>query len=170
MEVAMHKKHIGYIVRTLANKLSAHLVSYETMRGYDEVTAMHGWILAYLYENSDKVIYQKDIEANFDMCRSTTTGVLKSMEQHGYITREADKYDARLKKLILTPLGKETHLKIFNDLDFLDEAIKYNITKEDLDTFLKVISIIEKNIDDNMKFKFKNLPINKNSIKEDDLC
>lgn len=55
-------------------------------------------------------------------------------------------------------------------MDFLDEAIKYNITKEDLDTFLKVISIIEKNIDDNMKFRFKNLPINKNSIKEDDLC
>lgn len=160
----MHKKHIGYIVRTLANKFSAQLVAYETLLGYDEVTAMHGWILAYLYDNSDKNIYQKDIESNFDMCPSTTTGILKSMEQHGYITRESDKNDARLKKLILTPLGKETHLKIFSDLDFLDESIKYNVTKEDLETFLKVASIFEKNIDDNIKFKFQNVGENINKL------
>lgn len=159
----MHKKHIGYIVRTLANKLSSHLVHYETLRGYDEVTAMHGWILAYLYENSDADIYQKDIEANFDMCRSTTTGVLKSMEQRGYIIRKSDKHDARLKKLILTPLGKETHLKIFSDLDFLDEVLKHGISKEDLDTFFKVVSIFENNIDNNIKFNFKN-------VKEDNQC
>lgn len=166
----MHKKHIGYIVRTLANKFTTYLVTYETLQGYDEVTAMHGWILAYLYDNSDKNIYQKDIEANFDMCRSTTTGVLKSMEQHGYIVRESDKNDARLKKLTLTPLGKETHSKITNDLDYLDEIIKNNITKDELETFIKVVSIFEKNIEDNIKFKFQNATSNPITIKEDDLC
>ena len=67
-------------------------------RGVDELTAMHGWILGYLCRNEHKDIFQKDIEAEFKICRSTVTNILKLMEKKGYIKRESVPYDARLKK------------------------------------------------------------------------
>ena len=106
-------------------------------RGVDELTAMHGWILGYLCRNEDKDIFQKDIEAEFKICRSTVTNILKLMEKKGYIRRESVPYDARLKKLVLTDTGRELHEKTKDMIDIL---------KEDLDTFYRVIDQLKSNV------------------------
>ena len=49
----------------------------------DEVTVMHGWILAYLEDNREREIYQKDIEGKFGINRSTVTNIVKLMEKKG---------------------------------------------------------------------------------------
>ena len=78
--------------------MSRNLMAAARERGVDELTAMHGWILGYLCRNEDKDIFQKDIEAEFKICRSTVTNILKLMEKKGYIRRESVPYDARLKE------------------------------------------------------------------------
>ena len=78
--------------------MSRNLMAAARERGVDELTAMHGWILGYLCRNEHKDIFQKDIEAEFKICRSTVTNILKLMEKKGYIKRESVPYDARLKK------------------------------------------------------------------------
>ena len=93
------KRKIGHELRTLDNILSRNLMAAARERGVDELTAMHGWILGYLCRNEHKDIFQKDIEAEFKICRSTVTNILKLMEKKGYIKRESVPYDARLKKL-----------------------------------------------------------------------
>ena len=76
--------------------------------GFDEITNMHGWILGFLY-HAQRPVYQKDIESNFGIARSTVTNILQLMEKKGYLTRTTDEHDARLKRLDLTELGKKVH-------------------------------------------------------------
>ncbi len=56
---------VGMEVRTLNNMLFRTRMAYEASRGVDEVTVMHGWIIGFIYENSSREIFQKDIEPNF---------------------------------------------------------------------------------------------------------
>ena len=47
-------------------------------------------------------VYQKDIEEEFQIRKSTATGILKLMEKHGFIRRESAQQDARLKRIVPT--------------------------------------------------------------------
>lgn len=51
-------------------------------------------------------VYQRDIEEQFHIRRSSVTALLKAMEQDGFITRTAVARDARLKSLALTDKGR----------------------------------------------------------------
>ena len=140
------KRKIGYELRTLDNMLSRNLMAAARERGVDELTAMHGWILGYLCRNEHKDIFQKDIEAEFKICRSTVTNILKLMEKKGDIKRESVPYDARLKKLVLTDTGRELHEKTKDMIDMLEEQTVERISKEDLDTFYRVIDQVKNNV------------------------
>lgn len=153
----MHKDYLGYKIRTLSNKLRKQFMSYETLRGIDEVTRMNGWILGHLYDNRNHDIYQKDIEQSFDMCRSTTAGILKSMELKGYINRLSVDSDARLKKLVLTKKGTEIHLQTIKDIDKLDYSLIKDISQNDMDTFYRVLTILGNKADENVSTNFKNI-------------
>lgn len=126
--------------------MSRNLMAAARERGVDELTAMHGWILDYLCRNEHKDIFQKDIEAEFKICRSTVTNILKLMEKKGYIKRESAPYDARLKKLVLTDTGRELHEKTKDMINMLEEQTVAGISKEDLDTFYRVIDQVKNNV------------------------
>ncbi len=153
----MNEEHLGYLIRTLANKFGAQFEIYKSIHKFEDLSRVNGWIMRYLYNNKDKDIFQKDIENSFDINRSTTSAVLKNMEQKGYIERISIKEDARLKKIILTLKGEKTHEQIINDLDFLDSTAVRNIDKDELAIFYKVVKQLTKNVDENIKYKFENI-------------
>ena len=52
----------------------------------------------------DKVVFiiRKDIEEEFQIRKSTVTGILQLMEKNGFIYRESVEKDARLKRIVPT--------------------------------------------------------------------
>lgn len=140
-------KSIGFEVRTLGNMLFRQLLSYMSRRDVDEVTLMHGWIMGYLYNNPDKDIFQKDIEARFSISRSTVTGILKLMEKKGYVIRESVPQDARLKRLVLTEKGKMLHLQTEEDIEHLEQFVREDIDPKDLEVFFKVVGQMKDKIE-----------------------
>ena len=140
-------KNIGFEVRTLGNMLFRQLLAYMSRRDVDEVTLMHGWIMGFLYNNPDKDIFQKDIEARFSISRSTVTGILKLMEKKGYVIRESVPQDARLKRLVLTEKGKMLHLQTEEDIKHLEQFVREDIDPKDLDIFFKVIGQLKDKIE-----------------------
>lgn len=106
------KRHIGAQLRCTDNLVFRRLNEIAREMGVEDITAMHGWILHYLYDNRGRDIYQRDIERHFSVTRSTTTNILQLMEKKQYITRESVPQDARLKKLELTPAGVAAHEKM----------------------------------------------------------
>ena len=63
-------------------------------------------------------IYQKDVEKEFQIRRSTATGTLQILEKNGFIRREPVKQDARLKKLVPTDKAKE-YASIFSGISVI---------------------------------------------------
>lgn len=138
---------VGFEVRTLDNMMMRNFASSVRANGLDELTIMHGWIIGYLYGNREKSIYQKDIEAQFSIGRSTVTNILKLMEKKGYLVREAVAHDARLKQLKLTTTGIQLHEDTQRLIAGLDERTMEGISEEELDTFYLVIRKLKENLE-----------------------
>ncbi|MDC7289866.1 MarR family winged helix-turn-helix transcriptional regulator [Blautia schinkii] len=150
----MERKHIvGYEIHTLDNMLgrmiSAHQSKLTEKQG---LTQMQSWIIDYLYKNRDKDLFQKDIEAQFRIARSTATGILKLMEKKGFLTREPHPTDARLKRLVLTEKGIALQLAIMHSLEEVEHKLKDGLTQEQLDSFFEVVHLIKQNIELNIKY------------------
>lgn len=156
-----HEEEIGFQVRTLSHmiKHTVDEMAFSDMPG--EVTGMQGWIMGYLYENREKDIFQRDIQARFSISRSTVTGILQQMEKNGMIYRESVDWDARLKKLSLTPKALEHHAKVMDSIRKTEETLIHTLTEEERKTFLALCEKIAQGItalEQNIPPKGRNLP------------
>ena len=140
---------IGYEIKTLDKMIGRAVMNISMKNGMDQVTVMHGWIIAYLYDNQHREIYQKDLETEFRITRSTVTNILQLMEKKGYIERVSVERDARLKKLILTEKAKQIQRQNFIDMhNKLDKQITKDISEEEMEVFLKVMQKMKQNLED----------------------
>ena len=81
-ECCRAERQIGYEVRTLNQVIGRLVNSYQSK--VDEkagINRMQGWIIGYLYRHSEEAVFQKDLEAEFQMARSTASGILQAMER-----------------------------------------------------------------------------------------
>ena len=100
----------------------------------DEFTGTQGRVLHYLLgQKEDCDIFQKDIEFEFHIKRSTATELLQGLEKKEYIKRVPTSYDARLKKIVLLPKAKALQPNVDRVLDAVDDILKQNITQEELE-------------------------------------
>ena len=128
-----YRDHIGFENKRLENEIHSRMTAYRAAMGGEELTMMQSWIIRFLYEHSEEDIYQRDIEAEFSIARSTATGILKLMEKRGYIRRVSVERDARLKQLELTEVGIR-----------MQEG---TIRNEELEVFFRVIRKMRSNIE-----------------------
>ena len=98
---------IGFAVHHLDRMIGKAMHQQANEKGIDDMTMMNGWIIRFLYHHSDRDIFQKDIEKELQITKSSVTNIVQMMEQKGYITRTAVEGDARLKKIELTERGVE---------------------------------------------------------------
>lgn len=142
---------LGHSIRQLNTAFKRRFMKEGTEAGIDEVTIMHGWIMGYLEHNTHRDIYQKTIEADFSMGKSTVTSIVKLMEQKGYIRREAVPGDARLKKIVLTEEGKQMSTLCKSTLDQIDTSMLQGIPSEEIDIFFSVADRIHRNLEQGME-------------------
>ena len=122
--------------------------------GLDQETIANGRIIGYLRHNTDKVIYQKDIEKATGLTKSAISNILTFMEKKGYIVRKSVEGDARLKKIELTPVGLEAENKIAAALKAVDDGMLMGLTDEDMSELIRLLTLIiqnEKNMEAGQK-------------------
>lgn len=146
MDKKIDKKHVAQTIRRLDLMMGRNLEARVKEEGIDEMTRGYGWCMRYLYENRDKDIYQKDLEKQFGLCRSSVTNTIQVMEKKGYLKREMVEQDARLKKVVLTEKGVEHHKQMVSIIDGLNERTLQGITDEELESFFRVIDKLEANL------------------------
>ena len=139
------KRQLGFEIRNLNNCVKRFVQSTKPAE-LEESTGVHGWAIRYFYENRDKDVFQRDFEVRFSIRRSTATNMLKLMEKNGLITREPVKYDARLKKIVLTEKAIQIHKKANKNIQMIENTLKSGITDEDLETFYRVVDKIKANL------------------------
>ena len=68
----------------------------------EEVSGTNMRIIRFLKANENRDVFQKDVEKEFGITRSTASRVLVLMEEKDLVKRLSVPQDARLKKLVLT--------------------------------------------------------------------
>ncbi|MCI5901706.1 MAG: MarR family transcriptional regulator [Blautia sp.] len=143
---------IGFEIHTLDKMIGRMIFSFSGQQNeQDACSRLQAWIVKYLYENMDREVFQKDIEARFKIARSTATGILQAMEKNGYIERRSHPSDARLKQLVLTQKGIDQEQALRQYMQDMEALFRKNIPQEQLDTFFDVIHQIKQNIESSRK-------------------
>lgn len=107
MFILKHKPTIGMQLHSLSNMNRRYMDNNSHKQIVDSITGTNGWIIGYLDHNSDRDVFQKDLEETFGITRSTVSTVINLMVRKGLIERSPVDYDARLKKLTLTEKSLE---------------------------------------------------------------
>lgn len=132
---------IGRRITGISNKIR-HLLDASVVER--DITGTQASILHYLARTTPKRdVFQRDIEAEFYIRRSSVTSVLHGLESKGYIRRESVSEDARLKKIVLTEKAQELSKHIFELTDSISDMLLRGMVEEDinrLDTLLKTIN------------------------------
>lgn len=139
-------RHIGFEVRTLSNLIRRHVDSFSAEREIDSITGVQRWVIGYLFHRQDRDVFQRDLEKEFLIRRSTATAILQLMEKNGLITRERVDQDARLKRLLLTPKAKEIHTMIMKEIEAFEKTLTYGIPEEEMAAFFQTLEKIKGNI------------------------
>lgn len=139
-------ENVVFQIRNISNLLKRRIKEIVKKNHEYNVTDIHILLTRYLMENKDKEIFQKDIEEEFCIRRSTVTGILNLMEKNEMIKRERVDYDARLKKIVLTEKAKKINQNIYQQILGMEEVIFKGLTEEEIKTFREILEKIKSNI------------------------
>jgi len=144
------KVNVSYKVRLLHNQLQKHIEYKKSQNEYDcgDLTRMQRFTLGFLHHNSDREIYQKDLEAEFAISRATASNMLAVMERKGLIKREPVEHDARLKKVVLTERARKMHTQIKQDILETEEMLTKGMNEGDIVRLHQYLDIMIQNIVD----------------------
>lgn len=105
-------------------------------------------LLIYLaLETRKRDVFQRDVEAAFQIRPSSATALLKVLETQGLIRRQAIDDDARKKKITLTPRTKAFQNNIQEMHDKIREQLLLGISAGELEQFEKFCARITANIE-----------------------
>ena len=127
-------------LRRVDNLIFRRLNQFSRANGVEQTTPMHGWIIGYLYRHRDTPVFQRDIEREFSITRSTVTNILQLMERKGYIERRSVPQDARLKQLVLTEEGICFHEKTMLCFHQTDDYVAGLLTAEENTELLRLLN------------------------------
>lgn len=139
--------NLGVEIRIIGNLMIRKLNGFRCDMDGTGLTGTQGLVLKYLYDHQDKDIFQKDIEAHFNIRRSTTTGLLQTLEHHGFIQRQWVAYDARLKKVVLTKKAIELEKKLEAEVLAVEALLTKDLTSEDIVTLHTLLVKMRKNLE-----------------------
>lgn len=134
---AERENHVGRVVHMLSHQLKRRGTMPQMVV---ELTPMQKHVLTFiLFETLDRDLYQRDIEEEFCIRRSTASGILQLMEKNGFIYRQSVEKDARLKQIIPTEKAVKLRMDILVNIREMEKRLTEGIPKEDLDVCLRVL-------------------------------
>ncbi|MBM6615149.1 MarR family transcriptional regulator [Desemzia sp. RIT804] len=143
-----YQKYISFSLHATSQQIKRSMAAKMSDILDDKANMMQPRIIGYIYNHKEEDVFQKDIEELLKIRRSTATGMLNTLEKKGLIHRKPVSYDARLKKLVITPEGIEFTEKALDCINTLESQVRSGLTEEELEIFFRVLSKIKKNIED----------------------
>lgn len=138
---------VGFQIRTLSHLIKRQVDQIAFQGQEKPPTGTHGWVLGYLYDNRDRDVFQRDLQEQFSIRRSTVTGILQLMEKNGLIVRTSVDEDARLKKITLTPKAVEMHEQVQRGISSVENKISAGLTAEEKAIFMRLCEKIRANLE-----------------------
>ena len=111
------------------------------------LTTMQNRVLHYILAKSlENPVYQKDIEKEFRVSKSTVTEILQLMEKNGFIDRKSSKRDGRMKRIMPTEKAITIQKEVMENIRTVEEKLRAGVNVEDYRTCLKVLKKMSENL------------------------
>lgn len=140
-------REIGYEIRVLNNTIRNSINSIKLNKAIESnphTTRLHAWVIGFVFHSKNPV-YQKDIETEFQIKRSTASTLLVSMEKNGLITRRSVDHDARLKQVVLTEKARKMHETFLVVAGKVEKSLARGLSEKELHDFFNILDKISDN-------------------------
>lgn len=135
---------VGYQIYQLSMMMKKKI---DEMYEKEQFTGRQGRVLHFiLSQPKSRDLFQKDIEFEFQIKKSTATELLQELEQKEYIKRVPTANDARLKKIILLSKAESIRNKAMKDMEVLEQQLLKGIDESQQEVFLEVLKKIQQNL------------------------
>ena len=147
----MNRDPIGYRIKKI-NNLMKRAMDKKMGHRPDKATMMHIWIIGFIHDREEEGIetFQKDIEAEFFINRSTTSEMLTLMAKKGMIERVPVDYDARLKKIVLTKQARDYNDRVKENIEKTNQQLSQGLSKEEVDFFIHICDRLIENMQNDL--------------------
>lgn len=142
------QNYVCFSLQATNHQLKKAIASKMAEISDDQNNMMQSRIIGFIHSRQNKDIFQKDIEELLKIRRSTATGMLNTLEKKGLLERQPVSYDARLKKLVITPKGIQFSEKAVECIQSVERKVRSGLTEEEIENFFDVLNKIRKNMED----------------------
>ena len=136
---------IGFSVKQINNVYEKEL--NEKLRQIG-ITASQCAVLDYLFHTSKEEISQRDVEKHLSLKNPTVTGLLKRLDEKGYILCVPNATDRRKKNIYLTEKAYDIQRRMEADRRKLDRELTRGMTKREIAALRKNLDKLLYNIAD----------------------
>lgn len=145
----MDNRNVGIELRMLNNAVRRYIDRNSHRPSADHLTCSNAWIIGHLAEAEEagREVFQRDLEEEFGITRSTASKVLILMEKKGIIRRESVSHDARLKKIIMTDRSHAIAAEMRSDREKLDEQLVKGFSDEEISALMGFFDRMKKNLE-----------------------
>lgn len=141
------QRKIGIDIHRLDNRIRRCVQRTATQHEMEAVSGTNGRIIRFLSEHTDRDIYQKDLESEFGITRSTASRVLRLMEQKGLVERQSVPHDARLKKVMLTERSRRLVREMCQTGTTLDARLLRGFSPDEVQTLYGFLDRMFQNLE-----------------------
>jgi len=142
----MTVNRVGHELRILNHQIHRFLENKAHKKTVDNITGTNGWIIGFIAEQGSADVYQKDLEQEFNITRSTASRVVDLMVKKGLIEKQRVAHDARLKKLVLTAKALDVSTLMKEDKEKLEEILVSGFSPDEIETLLSYVERMKKNV------------------------
>lgn len=142
---------LGMEINCVSNLIRRNIDQRVASMPGEKLSRMDSWIIHYMLDHQQEDVFQKDVEKALVMTRSNVSKAVDQMVSKGLIVRSPVDYDARLKKLTLTPKVLEIHRQIEEEIAKFEELLVKGFDSQELEQFKDYLERVARNINDNTK-------------------
>ena len=120
---------IGFMIKQINNVYEKDLNERLKTIG---ITSSQCAVLDYLFHTSREEVSQRDVERHLNLKNPTVTGLLKRLDEKGYILCVPNANDKRKKNIYLTEKAYDIQRRMENDRRKLDKELTRGMTKREI--------------------------------------
>ena len=136
---------IGFMIKQINNVYEKDL--NERLRKIG-ITSSQCAVLDYLFHTSKDEVSQRDVEKGLNLKNPTVTGILKRLDEKGYILCVPNARDKRKKNIYLTEKAYDIQRRMETDRRKLDRELTRGMTKREVESLTKNLEKLLYNIAD----------------------
>lgn len=136
---------IGFLIKQINNVFEKELNDRLRTVG---ITSSQCAVLDYLFHSNKEEVNQRDIERNLNLKNPTVTGLLKRLDEKGYVLCVPNEEDKRKRNIYLTEKAYDIQRRMEADRKKLDKRLTMGLTKKEVAAVTRALEKMLYNIAD----------------------